>query len=106
MISREKPTAGNRFSLLFTVDNKPGKLAEVIEVIGASGFNMESIMQKRPITHIILVVCPTVCRGRILKRHIFIVKTCRKINSAHSVIHRKLFGIDRKILIKIGKIIV
>ena len=41
VLSREKPTAGNRFSLLFTVDNKPGKLAEVIQIIGASGFNME-----------------------------------------------------------------
>ena len=51
MISREKPTAGNRFSLLFTVDNKPGKLAEVIQVIGASGFNMESI-KSRPMPHV------------------------------------------------------
>ena len=40
MLSREKPTGGNRFSLLFTVDNKPGKLGEVIQIIGASGFNM------------------------------------------------------------------
>ena len=46
VLSREKPTAGNRFSLLFTVDNKPGKLAEVIQVIGASGFNMESIKSR------------------------------------------------------------
>ena len=51
VISREKPTAGNRFSLLFTVDNKPGKLAEVIQVIGASGFNMESI-KSRPMPHV------------------------------------------------------
>ena len=43
VLSREKPTAGNRFSLLFTVDNKPGKLGEVIQIIGASGFNMESV---------------------------------------------------------------
>ena len=49
--SREQPTAGNRFSLLFTVDNKPGKLAEVIQVIGASGFNMESI-KSRPMPHV------------------------------------------------------
>ena len=40
-----------RFSLLFTVDNKPGKLAEVIQVIGASGFNMESI-KSRPMPHV------------------------------------------------------
>ena len=51
VLSCEKPTAGNRFSLLFTVDNKPGKLAEVIQVIGASGFNMESI-KSRPMPHV------------------------------------------------------
>ena len=51
VLSREKPTAGYRFSLLFTVDNKPGKLAEVIQVIGASGFNMESI-KSRPMPHV------------------------------------------------------
>ena len=51
VLSREQPTAGNRFSLLFTVDNKPGKLAEVIQVIGASGFNMESI-KSRPMPHV------------------------------------------------------
>ena len=51
VLSREKPTAGNRFSLLFTVDNKPGKLGEVIQIIGASGFNMESI-KSRPMPHV------------------------------------------------------
>lgn len=51
VISRTKPTAGNRFSLLFTVDNKPGKLAEVIQIIGSSGFNMESI-KSRPMPHV------------------------------------------------------
>lgn len=51
VLSREKPTAGNRFSLLFTVDNKPGKLAEVIQIIGQSGFNMESI-KSRPMPHV------------------------------------------------------
>ena len=51
MLSREKPTGGNRFSLLFTVDNKPGKLGEVIQIIGASGFNMESI-KSRPMPHV------------------------------------------------------
>ena len=51
VLSREKPPAGNRFSLLITVDNKPGKLAEVIQVIGASGFNMESI-KSRPMPHV------------------------------------------------------
>ncbi len=51
VLSREKPTAGNRFSLLFTVDNKPGKLAEVIQIIGASGYDMESI-KSRPLPHV------------------------------------------------------
>ena len=51
VISREKPTRGNRFSLLFTVDNKPGKLAAVIQKIGASGFNMESI-KSRPMPRV------------------------------------------------------
>ena len=51
VLSRERPNAGNRFSLLFTVDNKPGKLAEVIQIIGASGFNMESI-KSRPMPHV------------------------------------------------------
>ena len=51
VLSREKPTAGKRFSLLVTVDNMPGKLAEVIQVIGASGFNMESI-KSRPMPHV------------------------------------------------------
>lgn len=51
VLSREKPTAGNRFSLLFTVDNKPGKLAEVVQLIGSTGFNMESI-KSRPMPHV------------------------------------------------------
>lgn len=51
VLSRTKPTTGNRFSLLFTVDNKPGKLAEVIQIIGSSGFNMESI-KSRPMPHV------------------------------------------------------
>ena len=42
VLSREKPTA---------VDNKPGKLAEVIQIIGASGSNMESI-KSRPMPHV------------------------------------------------------
>ena len=51
VISRDKPTGGNRFSLLFTADNKPGKLAEVIQLIGQAGFNMESI-KSRPLPHV------------------------------------------------------
>ena len=51
VLSREKPTGGNRFSLLFTLDNKPGKLAEVIQVIGRFGYDMESI-KSRPLPHV------------------------------------------------------
>ncbi len=51
VLSRKKPATGNRFSLLFTVDNKPGKLAEVIQIIGGCGFNMESI-KSRPMPHV------------------------------------------------------
>lgn len=46
VISKEKPSSGNRFSLLFTVDNKPGALSEVINIIGEGGFNMESIKSR------------------------------------------------------------
>lgn len=51
VVAKELPTEGNRFSLLFTVDNKPGKLAGVIERIGASGFNMECI-KSRPMPRV------------------------------------------------------
>ena len=51
VISREKPTRGNRFSLLFTVDNKPGKLAAVIQKIGASGFQHGVHQESRPMPH-------------------------------------------------------
>ena len=64
VLSREKPTGGNRFSLLFTLDNKPGKLAEVIQVIGRFGYDMESI-KSRPLPHVqfeyyfyVQLVCP------------------------------------------------
>ena len=46
VIGREKPVDGNRFSLLFTVDNKPGTLAGVIQIIAAAGFNMECIKSR------------------------------------------------------------
>lgn len=46
VISRERPSSGNRFSLLFTVSNKPGKLSQVIQLIGNAGFNMESIKSR------------------------------------------------------------
>lgn len=51
VVAKGLPNEGNRFSLLFTVDNKPGKLAGVIERIGASGFNMECI-KSRPMPHV------------------------------------------------------
>lgn len=51
VLGRDCPKAGNRFSLLFTVDNKPGKLAQVIQEIGRTGFNMESI-KSRPMPHV------------------------------------------------------
>jgi chorismate mutase/prephenate dehydratase len=51
VIGKNLPTEGNRFSILFTVDNKPGKLAEVILKIGETGFNMESI-KSRPMPHV------------------------------------------------------
>ena len=35
----------------FTLDNKPGKLAEVIQVIGRFGYDMESI-KSRPLPHV------------------------------------------------------
>ena len=50
VIGRALPTQGNRFSILFTVDNKPGKLAQVIQQIGETGFNMECI-KSRPMPH-------------------------------------------------------
>lgn len=46
VIGREMPAGGNRFSLLFTVDHKAGKLAAVIQAIGAAGFNMECIKSR------------------------------------------------------------
>lgn len=46
VITREVPTDGDRFSLLFTVDHKAGQLARVIQAIGAAGFNMECIKSR------------------------------------------------------------
>ncbi|MBQ7859085.1 MAG: chorismate mutase [Faecalibacterium sp.] len=51
VIGKELPAEGNRFSLLFTVDNKPGRQARVIQLIGESGFNMECI-KSRPMPHV------------------------------------------------------
>lgn len=52
IISKEPAQAGDRFSLLITVENRVGTLADVINSIAASGYNMENIksrpMPKRP----------------------------------------------------------
>lgn len=46
VIGRECRAAGNRFSLLFTVDHKAGALARVMRIIGENGFNMECIKSR------------------------------------------------------------
>ena len=46
VVSRRRPTGGDRFSLLFTVDHKAGALARVIRRIGEAGFNLESIKSR------------------------------------------------------------
>ena len=58
------PAPGRRMALLFTVDHKPGKLADVIRLIGEQGFNMENI-KSRPLPHVsfeyyfyVQLVCP------------------------------------------------
>lgn len=58
------PRGGQRLGLLFTVDHKPGKLAQVIELIGRQGFNMECI-KSRPLPHVqfeyyfyVQLICP------------------------------------------------
>lgn len=55
---------GQRLSMLFTVDHKPGRLARVIQIIGERGFNMETI-KSRPLPHVqfeyyfyVQLVCP------------------------------------------------
>ena len=61
---------GQRIALLFTVDHKPGKLAQVIERIGSMGFNMESI-KSRPLPHVqfeyyfyVQLICPQQAAGQ------------------------------------------
>ncbi len=48
VISKEEPTAGNRFCLLFTVRHEAGRLARAIETIARLGYNMECI-KSRPL---------------------------------------------------------
>lgn len=50
-VAATKPHPGQRVSVLFTVDHKPGKLARVIELIGQMGLNMECI-KSRPLPHV------------------------------------------------------
>lgn len=51
VIGKTLPTAGDRFSLLFTVDHRAGQLARVIQTAGAMGFNLECI-KSRPMPHV------------------------------------------------------
>lgn len=51
VISKEAPTTGNRFSVLFTVKHQAGSLAQVISLVAEEGFNMESI-KSRPMPHV------------------------------------------------------
>ena len=43
VLTRERPTEGDHFSLLFTVNNQPGKLAQVIQEMDRWGFTLETI---------------------------------------------------------------
>ena len=51
VVGKEPPVGGDRFCLLFTVDNKPGALALVIQAVAEAGFNMECI-KSRPRPHV------------------------------------------------------
>lgn len=51
VIGKQKKQAGNRFSLLFTVNHQAGQLARVMQIIGEMGFNMECI-KSRPMPHV------------------------------------------------------
>ncbi|MFZ2537471.1 MAG: chorismate mutase [Oscillospiraceae bacterium] len=46
VILKELKTTGNRFNLLFTLEHSTGELANVMQIIGNYGFNMESIKSK------------------------------------------------------------
>lgn len=51
VIGKRCAQAGNRFSLLFTIENAAGQLARVIQTISAMGVNMECI-KSRPMAHL------------------------------------------------------
>ncbi|MEG0692265.1 MAG: chorismate mutase, partial [Oscillospiraceae bacterium] len=46
IISKELKSTGNRYNLLFTLEHSAGELANVMQIIGSYGFNMESIKSK------------------------------------------------------------
>ena len=82
------PLAGQRMALLFTVDHKPGKLAQVIELIGRQGLNMESI-KSRPLPHVqfeyyfyVQLICPdaTAC-GTLLQSLEGVCRTVRLLGA-------------------------
>lgn len=46
VISKQRPSQGNRFSLLFTARHQAGSLAQALQTIGEAGFNMECIKSR------------------------------------------------------------
>lgn len=46
VIGKQLPPSGDRFSLLFVVDHRPGTLAGVIRAIGEKGYNLECIKSR------------------------------------------------------------
>lgn len=51
VITKETPTVGNRFSVLFTVNHRSGSLAQVLSLVASEGINMESI-KSRPMPQV------------------------------------------------------
>lgn len=46
VISKQPPTSGNHFQMIFTTKNETGALAEAMNLIASYGFNMESIKSR------------------------------------------------------------
>ena len=88
VVGKEPPVGGDRFCLLFTVDNKPGALALVIQAVAEAGFNMECI-KSRPRPHvpfeyyfyIELVGAPQPDRERLMERMSSICETVRLLGT-------------------------
>lgn len=88
VVGKEPPVGGDRFCLLFTVDNKPGALALVIQAVAEAGFNMECI-KSRPRPHvpfeyyfyIELVGAHQPDRERLMERMSSICKTVRLLGT-------------------------